>query len=158
VAIGSKDADKLRPVKPRPVPDEQEAQPLVCRVCGRSSPASAVFCDRCGSAFRDAELRQQLSWDRGDIVLEVGRSESAHLQLFDATASRRHAEVTFARGALCVKDLHAVNRTRINGQLEPIQGPTLLCPGDRVHFGADVRTYDAIVSCLAAEIRQRSRQ
>jgi len=140
--------------------DEPESEPLgapdcVCKNCHHAIPTgSAVFCERCGSSFRCEETRQQLRWDQGPMVLVVGRDDSAAIGLYDETSSRSHAQVIFQNGSISVVDLGSHNRTWINGR--QVTAPTLLCPGDNVQFGRDIRTYDHIVSCLADEIRRRS--
>lgn len=135
---------------------ESDEEPVLCSNCGHENSGQPVFCEQCGCSFQIAQMRQQLRWDRGNIELSVGRRQDAHIELFDPTASRWHAVVRFSRGSLLVEDLGTVNRTRIDGRA--LQGPTLLCPGDSIQFGRDVRTYDFIVSCLATEIRLRSQQ
>jgi len=134
------------------------AERVRCENCGTQGDADDTFCQRCGSRFDVTMMRQQLSWDRGDLVLTVGRDPDSDIRLFEGKASSNHARLIFRKGSLLIEDVGSTNRTRIGNNPTPI--PThrqiLLAPGDRVRFGDDVRTYDVLVSVLAAEIQKRS--
>jgi hypothetical protein len=132
----------------------------LCEVCGDSADAEDTFCQRCGSRFDVTQMRQQLSWDRGDLVLTVGRDPDSDIRLFEGKASGKHARLIFRKGSLLLEDAGSTNRTRIGTNADPIpvNRPILLAPGDLVRFADDYRTYDALVSVLAEAIQKRSRQ
>jgi len=130
----------------------EEAQ--TCHNCHHVNEPGSVFCDHCGCTFRLAEMRQQLSWDKGELILSAGRDPDVEIPLYDPTSSSRHAEIVFRRGALLIRDLGSTNGTWIHGTR--VTASTLLGPGDNITFGRDVRTYDFIISALAKEIAKRS--
>jgi pSer/pThr/pTyr-binding forkhead associated (FHA) protein len=80
-----------------------------------------------------AEAGRKATLDR---ALEVGRDESTDLALDDEQASRRHARVTAQGDLALVEDLGSTNGTYVNGQ--PIEGPRVLRPGDRIRVGLTV--------------------
>jgi pSer/pThr/pTyr-binding forkhead associated (FHA) protein len=71
-----------------------------------------------------------------DRPLEVGRDESTDLALDDEQASRRHARISAQGDLALVEDLGSTNGTYVNGQ--PIEGPRVLRPGDRIRVGLTV--------------------
>ena len=72
-----------------------------------------------------------------DGPLEIGREPSLALALDDEQSSRRHARVSPQQGgAAVVEDLGSTNGTFVNEQ--PISGPRILQPGDRMRVGLTV--------------------
>jgi len=65
--------------------------------------------------------------------LVVGRSAACELPLFEATISRRHAELSAEGGALVLRDLGSTNGTFVNGQR--VAETARARPGDVVTFG-----------------------
>jgi FHA domain len=68
--------------------------------------------------------------------LEIGRDESTGMALDDEQASRRHARVSAQGDLALLEDLGSTNGTYVNGQ--PIEGPRVLRPGDRIRVGLTV--------------------
>ena len=68
--------------------------------------------------------------------LEIGRDQSTGLALDDEQASRRHARVSAQGDLALLEDLGSTNGTYVNGQ--PIEGPRVLRPGDRIRVGLTV--------------------
>jgi pSer/pThr/pTyr-binding forkhead associated (FHA) protein len=68
--------------------------------------------------------------------IEIGRDESTGLALDDEQASRRHARVSAQGDLALLEDLGSTNGTYVNGQ--PIEGPRVLRPGDRIRVGLTV--------------------
>ncbi|MBM4355720.1 MAG: FHA domain-containing protein [Deltaproteobacteria bacterium] len=138
-----------------PPPDDVS---VTCDACGAQGDAEDAFCQRCGSSFHVTHMRQQLSWDGGELVLTLGRAPESDIRLFEGKASWNHARLIFRKGSLLIEDLDSTNRTRLGSNPTPIPShrPILLASDDRVQFGDDVRTYDALVSSLADAIQKRS--
>jgi pSer/pThr/pTyr-binding forkhead associated (FHA) protein len=70
-----------------------------------------------------------------DTPLDIGR-ESTDIVLDDEQASRRHARVSAQGDVALLEDLGSTNGTYVNGQ--PIEGPRVLRPGDRIRVGLTV--------------------
>ncbi len=68
--------------------------------------------------------------------LEIGRDQSTDVALDDEQASRRHARVSAQGDLALLEDLGSTNGTFVNGQ--PIEGPRVLRPGDRIRVGLTV--------------------
>jgi hypothetical protein len=72
----------------------------------------------------------------------VGREVGLGLSLVgETTVSRRHAQLVRAGNEVTVTDLGSTNGTFVNGN--PLQGSTILRPGDSVQFGAVRFRYEA---------------
>jgi pSer/pThr/pTyr-binding forkhead associated (FHA) protein len=69
-------------------------------------------------------------------AIEIGRDRSTTLALEDDQVSRRHARVAAQDDLAVVEDLGSTNGTYVNGQ--PIEGPRVLRPGDRIRVGLTV--------------------
>ena len=69
--------------------------------------------------------------------LSVGRLEGSGLQLKERSASSRHAELSFADGALFVTDLGSTNGTFINGTQLAAKTRTKVNAGDRIRFDTE---------------------
>ncbi len=66
--------------------------------------------------------------------ITLGRANTNRVVLKDELCSREHAEVHFADGRWCLRDLKSLNGTRING--EPlVETDWLLSPGDEFQVG-----------------------
>ncbi|HXW52026.1 MAG TPA: FHA domain-containing protein [Candidatus Acidoferrales bacterium] len=66
----------------------------------------------------------------------IGRGHNCNVILDDATVSKEHARLRVDGSRVAIEDLHSTNGTLVNGRA--IDGPTLLKPGDRIGFGANV--------------------
>lgn len=85
-----------------------------------------------------------LEWSGGTFVIEqrvtvIGRSSECDLQLDDANASRRHAEVRRIGDGYSLVDLGSTNGTEVNGQR--IQ-ETALMNGDVISVGTTRITFE----------------
>jgi pSer/pThr/pTyr-binding forkhead associated (FHA) protein len=85
-----------------------------------------------------------LEWPGGTYVIEqrtvvIGRSSECDLQLDDANASRRHAEVRRIGDGYSLVDLGSTNGTEVNGQR--IQ-ETALMNGDVISVGTTRITFE----------------
>ncbi|MDA1194448.1 MAG: sigma 54-interacting transcriptional regulator [Planctomycetota bacterium] len=67
----------------------------------------------------------------GEILL--GRSQDADLQVFDETASRKHARIRVTPGRVWLEDLGSANGTELNG--EAVDGEAALFDGDVIGIG-----------------------
>jgi Inner membrane component of T3SS, cytoplasmic domain len=72
----------------------------------------------------------------GGRTVELGGAEGLGLTLRDAHVAERHARITPSGDALVVEDLGSENGTYVNEQ--PIHGPRVLLPGDRIRVGLTV--------------------
>ncbi len=70
----------------------------------------------------------------GEVV--IGRSNDTHMQLFDETVSRQHAQIRHVDGRVVLADLGSANGTDLNG--EAVDGEAVLFDGDVIEIG-DVR-------------------
>jgi len=70
----------------------------------------------------------------GEARFIVGRSESCELCLEDPMASRNHAELVFADGALRVSDMGSRNGVFVNE--EKVEGSRQLEHGDKIRIGS----------------------
>jgi predicted component of type VI protein secretion system len=68
--------------------------------------------------------------------VELGGAEGLGLTLHDAHVAERHARITPSGDAFVVEDLGSESGTYVNEQ--PIHGPHVLRPGDRVRLGLTV--------------------
>jgi hypothetical protein len=66
----------------------------------------------------------------------IGRGQHCAVILNDATVSKEHARLHVDGSRAAIEDLHSTNGTLVNGKA--IEGPTVLKPGDRIAFGANV--------------------
>ena len=73
------------------------------------------------------------SFDLGDGLSDIGRSELCEVRLTDPMASRRHARIRVA-AEVRIWDLGATNRVLVNG--EQIGAPTAIAEDDVVTIGA----------------------
>ena len=95
----------------------------------------------------EAETRPEtatLEWPGGTYVIDqrvtvIGRSSECDLQLEDANASRRHAEVRRIADGYSLVDLGSTNGTEVNGQR--IQ-ETALMNGDVISVGTTRITFE----------------
>jgi pSer/pThr/pTyr-binding forkhead associated (FHA) protein/tetratricopeptide (TPR) repeat protein len=88
---------------------------------------------------------------RGTVV--VGRVAGLQIQVEDESVSRRHAELERTADGVVVRDLGSANGTTVNGQ--PLEGDTLLQPGDQVQFGMIEFVYElGDEAALAAPTRR----
>lgn len=62
----------------------------------------------------------------------VGRSSECHFLIPDISVSRRHAQITIAKGVVTVRDLDSANGTRLNGKA--IRAAQVVA-GQRLQFG-----------------------
>jgi DNA-binding NtrC family response regulator len=67
----------------------------------------------------------------GDLI--IGRMDEAGVRLDDAAASRQHARLRVAAGAVVVEDLGSLNGTLVNGRR--IASPRSLMTGDAIGIG-----------------------
>src|SRR6266849_2709940 len=63
----------------------------------------------------------------------LGRANTNRIVLKDEQCSREHAEVYYADGRWCVRDLKSLNGTRINS--DPLDSEWELSPNDEIHLG-----------------------
>ena len=63
----------------------------------------------------------------------LGRAASNRIVLKDELCSREHAEVFYAEGQWCVRDLNSLNGTRVNG--DRLEAEVSLAPGDEIFLG-----------------------
>ncbi|HEV3446084.1 MAG TPA: sigma 54-interacting transcriptional regulator [Gemmataceae bacterium] len=63
----------------------------------------------------------------------LGRANTNRIVLKDEQCSREHAEVYFADGRWCLRDLNSLNGTRINS--EPLDSEWELAPNDEINLG-----------------------
>src|SRR5262249_32478643 len=63
----------------------------------------------------------------------LGRANTNRIVLKDEQCSREHAEVYYADGRWCLRDLNSLNGTRINS--EPLDSEWELSPNDEVNVG-----------------------
>ena len=69
-------------------------------------------------------------------TVELGGAEGLTLTLRDAHVAERHARITPSDDALVLEDLGSESGTYVNEQ--PIHGPRVLLPGDRIRLGLTV--------------------
>ncbi len=75
----------------------------------------------------------------GEVV--IGRATDSGLQVFDETASRRHARVATEDGRLVVEDLGSANGVYLNG--ERVRARAVLVHGDEIRIGGVTLQYRA---------------
>lgn len=63
----------------------------------------------------------------------LGRASSNPVAIADAGLSRRHARISYRKGAYWLTDLESTNGTYVNG--ERLTAPRLLFTGDEIEFG-----------------------
>ena len=90
-----------------------------------------------GSAALGPRLERVRGGD-GPILLGrdetvLGRGDDVSIPLRDASASRRHARLTWNGASFAIEDLNSANGTWVNG--ERLAGRRTLKDGDRVHLG-----------------------
>jgi len=72
--------------------------------------------------------------ERAEGTFVLGRGDGCDLQLLDAKASRRHAEVWIAGGSVRIRDLGSANGLKVNDKR--ITEVTELFPGDEIELGS----------------------
>src|SRR5581483_8816883 len=67
------------------------------------------------------------------LPFRIGRGPDNQLILRDNRASRAHASIKSTENGFAIEDLDSLHGTWVNGRR--IQEPTILQPGDSIHFG-----------------------
>jgi len=80
------------------------------------------------------ESSQILHFSQSDIV--IGRDPECDILIDDATASARHARLTYHHNQWWLEDLQSTNGTRLNG--ETVQTTTIVVNGDTIQCGQTV--------------------
>ena len=103
---------------------------------------------------KGSEDASVLPLDRDENL--IGKLPYADIAFNNPFVSRRHAQITSARGQYQINDLGSKNGTYINGvRLE--EGPHLLVNGDRIELGRDqvvlrFQTWNTTLTLATAEI------
>lgn len=71
--------------------------------------------------------------------VSIGRDPASDVHLQDQRASRQHARLTWKAGQPVLEDLGSSNGTLVNG--DPLTGPRILMPGDKILIGETVLVY-----------------
>lgn len=82
--------------------------------------------------------------------ITMGRDTANHVPLDDTQASRRHAKLSRASGALVLEDLGSTNGTFVNG--ERVSGSRALAAGDEIRIGRTLMSIRA--DAVATELGQ----
>jgi len=134
--------------------DEDDDAPLFCQSCGTSNLADSTFCEACGVAMDMTQVRHQLGWREGPVILSVGRHVGSTIVLHeDPMISSEHAQFRFWKGTLTVHDVGSSNGTFINSN--QISDATMVVRGDRLRFGQTTMSFDQVITFLSREIGQR---
>ena len=104
------------------------------------------------------ESGQRKDFDLRREVTVIGRKEDCDLRIPLQEISRKHCEVSVARGAVSVKDLGSANGTYVNDERVTEQS---LSPGDRLAVGPVVFTVQvdgepAEIKPVATKLRDRA--
>ena len=83
--------------------------------------------------LKGCEDGRTVQWPLKNGVYRLGRSVDNDLHVKDRSVSRKHAVIEIKNSEILVEDTHSHNGSRVNG-LE-ISGPTMVRPGDTLHFG-----------------------
>ena len=79
----------------------------------------------------------------------IGRSDKSDIQVLDAQASRKHAEIAHESGRFTLRDLKSGNGTRLNGRL--VEREARLKFGDKILIGETVYQFVPEPEEVAAE-------
>jgi pSer/pThr/pTyr-binding forkhead associated (FHA) protein len=131
---------------------------LTCGHCQQNNREESFFCAQCGMKLhflevpavalvplnRSACARQMLSAQ----INYLGRDETNHMVLADASVSKRHAKISFDDGQFYLEDVGSVNGTFLNG--ERVAARTRLRPGDLLRLGTVILRFESAMAGEAA--------
>ena len=74
-------------------------------------------------------------WELKDANVILGRSETAHINIRDASISKSHAKFVVSGTEVTITDLQSTNKTVVNGKIIPSLQPIALSNNDQIKTG-----------------------